>query len=162
MAQSRFKLTFASHTRLITKIKWRALIPFTIMPAEQRYSELFADAALPKHELLEIHRSKISLHHAKKGYSYPTIRLPHTFSVLAGLPTKIYQTVHEGALAFLVVISPKENASDIPKSLALRWRRSPVRIRPSPSFFCESSTLEPSLPCEKAMCYQFNVNQTDK
>jgi len=93
MAQSRFKLTFASHTRLIAKIKWRALIPFTIMPAEQRYSELFADAALPKHELLEIHRSKISLHYAKAGYNYPTIRLPHTFSKLAGLSARIYQTI---------------------------------------------------------------------
>ncbi len=55
--------------------------------------------------LLEVHRSKISLHHAKEGYDYPTIRLPHTLSKLAGLPMKIYQTVHDGALAFLVVIS---------------------------------------------------------
>jgi hypothetical protein len=28
------------------------------------------DAALPKHERLEIHRSKISLHRAKEDYSY--------------------------------------------------------------------------------------------
>jgi hypothetical protein len=28
--------------------------------------------------------------------------------------------------------------------VALTWRRSPVRIRPSPSFFLESATLEPS------------------
>jgi len=55
--------------------------------------------------LCEIHRSKISLHCAKTGYSYPTIRLPHTLSTLAGLSTRIYQTVHEGALAFLVVIA---------------------------------------------------------
>jgi hypothetical protein len=54
-----------------------------------------------KHELLEIYRSKISVHQAKAGYSYPTIRLPHTFSKLIGLPSRIYQTVHEGALAFL-------------------------------------------------------------
>jgi hypothetical protein len=53
----------------------------------------------------EVHRSKISLHHAKAGYSYPTIRLPHTFSKLAGLSTRIYQTVHDGALAFLIVVS---------------------------------------------------------
>jgi len=50
--------------------------------------------------------AKISLHRAKAGYDYPTIRLPHTFAKLAGLPTRIYQTVHDGALAFLVVVSP--------------------------------------------------------
>jgi hypothetical protein len=61
--------------------------------------------------ITEIHRSKISLHRAKKGYDYPTLRLPHQFSVLAGLPTCIYQTVHQGALAFLVVIAPT-SASD--------------------------------------------------
>jgi hypothetical protein len=67
------------------------------------------DNSLNLHEaaVSEIHRSKISLHHAKAGYSYPTIRLPHTFADLAGLPTKIYQTVHEGALAFLVVVAPR-------------------------------------------------------
>jgi hypothetical protein len=59
----------------------------------------------PKVGLLETHRSKISLHRAKAGYDYPTIRLPHTLSKLAGLPTHIYQTVHQGALAFLVVVS---------------------------------------------------------
>jgi hypothetical protein len=75
------------------------------MLAEQHYLDLFADAALPKHELLEIHRSKISLHHAKSGYDYPSIRLPHTLIKLAGLSTKIYQTMHKGAFAFLVVVS---------------------------------------------------------
>jgi hypothetical protein len=68
--------------------------------SEKHHSRVFADAELPKHELLEIHRSKISLHHAKEDYSYPMIRLPHTLSVLAGLPTRIYQTIHEGGLAF--------------------------------------------------------------
>src|SRR5665647_3546905 len=29
--------------------------------------------------------------------------------------------------------------------VALTWRRSPVRIRPSPSFFLKSATLEPSI-----------------
>jgi len=87
----------------------------------------------PESVLLEIHRSKISLHHAKAGYDYPAIRLPFTFSKLAGLPTKIYQTVHEGALAFLVVISPTAKASESPKSSALTWRRSPVRIRSNQS-----------------------------
>jgi hypothetical protein len=71
---------------------------------------------------LEIHRSKISLHRAKARYSYPTIRLPHTFSKLAGLPTRIYQTVHEGALAFLVVVSSTENAAESPKASAFTRR----------------------------------------
>ena len=73
------------------------------------------------HELLEIHRSKISLHHAKADYNYPTIRLPHTLSMLAGLPTRIYQTVHKGALAFLMVVSPMsdrgETSADRPSYL---------------------------------------------
>jgi hypothetical protein len=112
--------------------------------------------------LSEVHRSKISLHHAKEGYSYPTIRLPYIFSKLAGLPTRIYQTIHNGALAFLVVISPDKKAINSSESVALTWRRSPVRIRPIPSFFLQSATLEPSSTCEKAMSYQFNVNQTDK
>jgi hypothetical protein len=89
------------------------------MLAEGHYSELFADAALPKHALLEVHRSRISLHCAKEGYSYPTIRLPRVLAVLTDLPTKVYQTVHEGALAFLVVISPTAKASESPKSPAL-------------------------------------------
>jgi hypothetical protein len=75
------------------------------MLAAEHYQDLFANFALPRRELLEIHRSKISIHHAKVGYDYPVIRLPYTFSKLAGLPTRIYQTVHNGALAFLVVIS---------------------------------------------------------
>jgi hypothetical protein len=73
------------------------------MLAAEHYPDVFADAVLPKPELLEIHRSKISLHHAKADYDYPTIHLPHSFSKLTGLPTRIYQTVHDGALAFLVV-----------------------------------------------------------
>jgi len=84
------------------------------MLAAEHYSELFTPRA-PKNELLEIHRSKISLHYAKAGYSYPTIRLPHTLSRLAGLPTRIYQTMHDGALAFLVVVPPKISASKTPQ-----------------------------------------------
>jgi hypothetical protein len=71
----------------------------------------YHDVALPNDELIEIHRSKISLHHAKTDYSYPTIRLPHTFSALTGLSTQIFQTVHKGALAFLVVVSPAVTAT---------------------------------------------------
>ncbi len=78
--------------------------------------------------LSEIYGSTISLHHAKKGYDYPTIRLPHTLAKLAGLPTRIYQTFHGGALAFLVVIAPfsskAENDFAHSKSPALTWRRS--------------------------------------
>ncbi len=54
---------------------------------------------------------KILAHHAKLGYDYPIIRLPFTFSGLIGLPTRIYQTVHDGALAFLVVVSPMSKRS---------------------------------------------------
>jgi hypothetical protein len=104
----------------------------------ENYPNLFSDVAMPKHELLEINRSKISLHCAKEGYSYPIIRLPHVFSKLAGLSTRVYQTVHEGALAFLVVISPTGKTSDS-KSSTLTWRRSPVQIRPSPLFFFQSA-----------------------
>jgi len=111
----------------------------------EHYPNFFTDFELSKHKLLEICHSKISVHHAKIGYNYPTIRLPHTFSLLAGLSTRIFQTVHEGALAFLVVISPGKNTSDGSESSALTWRRSPVRIRPSPSFFLRSDTLEPSI-----------------
>jgi len=81
------------------------------MPAAIHNDFLVDDASLPTHELLEIHSSKISLHHAKNGYGYPTIRLPYTFSRLAGLSARIYQTVQKGTLAFLVVISPKEKAA---------------------------------------------------
>jgi len=120
----------------------------TILAADH-YPDIHPDVAMPNHELLEIHRSKISLHHAKADYTYPTIRLPHTFSALAGLSTQIFQTVHKGALAFLVVVSPPnkaaEKSADISeniiknaKSPVLTWRRSPVRIRPSPSFFFQS------------------------
>ncbi len=116
------------------------------MLAAEHCSNLFADSAPPKYELLEIHRSKISLHHAKEYYCYPTIRLPHTFAKLAGLSTRIYQTLYDGALAFLVVVSPacnaaeknaakSENAAKKTKSPVFTRRRSPVRIRPSPFVF---------------------------
>jgi hypothetical protein len=75
------------------------------MSAIENYPKACTDIAPPKRELLEIHSSKISLHHAKTDYNYPTIRLPYKFSKLAGLRTHIYQTVHNGALAFLVVVS---------------------------------------------------------
>ena len=89
---------------------------------------------------------KILARHAKPGYDYPTIRLPFTFSGLIGAPTRIYQTVYDGALAFLVVISStimlsesrpanQENAilSAVPP--VFTRRRSGVRIASSPSVF---------------------------
>jgi len=115
------------------------------MLAAEHDPDFFAHATPSTHELLEINHSKISLHRAKAGYDYPTIRLPHTFSKLAGLSTRIYQTIYNGSLAFLTVISPTENASKTAKSSVLTWRRSPVRIRPSPSFFLQSHTFEPSI-----------------
>jgi len=80
------------------------------MSAVEHYP--YFDGAILSPELFEIHRSKISIHHAKAGYSYPTIRLPHMFSALTGLSTQIFQTVHKGALAFLVVVSPTSKSND--------------------------------------------------
>jgi hypothetical protein len=62
---------------------------------------------------LEVHRSKISLTCARAGYDYPTIRLPFAFSRLIGLSTRIYQTVYDGALAFLVVVPPSRSSPDM-------------------------------------------------
>jgi hypothetical protein len=45
---------------------------FIIMLAAEHCPDLFANVAPSKDELLEIHRSKISLHVAKADYSYPT------------------------------------------------------------------------------------------
>ena len=89
---------------------------------------------------------KILAHHAKLGYDYPTIRLPFTFSGLIGLPTRIYQTVHDGALAFLVAVSPMskrspdkhENAIVSAVPPVFTRRRSGVRIASSPSVFFDS------------------------
>ncbi|MGA3359858.1 MAG: hypothetical protein ABSC87_06595 [Halobacteriota archaeon] len=132
-----------------------------VMLAANQLGDTLIDS--PESALLEIHRSKISLQHAKAGYDYPTIRLPHTFSKLAGLSTRIYQTVHDGALAFLVVVSPankaarsankSENAKISAKLPALTWRRSPVRIRPSPSFFLQPDTLEASVGALSVMSH---------
>jgi len=103
----------AKSRALITKGKRIVMASFIIMLAAEHYPDLIANVALSNDELLEIHRSKISLHRAKADYSYPTIRLPYEFSMLAGLPTRIFQTVHDGTLAFLVVLSPNEKT---PKS----------------------------------------------
>jgi len=89
---------------------------------------------------------KILAHHAKAGYDYPTIHLPVAFSGLIGLRTRIYQTVHDGALAFLVVVSSActpspskpanhKNAIVSAVPLAFTRRRSGVQIASSPSVF---------------------------
>jgi hypothetical protein len=57
------------------------------MLTAERYPGLHSYNAMSNYKLLEIHRSKISLHRAKVDYSYPTIRLPYMLSKLAGLPT---------------------------------------------------------------------------
>lgn|GEM_PF-6128620 len=105
---------------------------------------------LPKHDFLEIHRSKISLHRAQTRDSYSTIHLSHTFKKLAGLPTYIYDTIYRVALAFLVAVSTSatagncteipENAEIDPKFPVLTWQRSRIRILSSPSFFLQSDT----------------------
>ena len=46
---------------------------------------------------------KISVQSAKPSHAYPIIRLPREFRRLAGAVVTIYETTHNGALAFLVV-----------------------------------------------------------
>ena len=100
---SSFRRCACSGGKRIISIKCAAQTTLTAMLAAEHYP--YHGVARPNHELLEVHRSKISIHHAKAGYDYPAIRLPFTLSGLAGLPTRIYQTVHDGALALLVVSS---------------------------------------------------------
>jgi hypothetical protein len=101
------------------------------MLAAEHCSDISTCGALPRTELLEVHRSKISVHHAKAGYNYSAIRLPFTFSALAGLSTRIYQTVHDGALAFLVVVSSshkgEEGSQKKSETFATSSRYSPLQ-----------------------------------
>jgi hypothetical protein len=46
---------------------------------------------------------KINVQSSKPSHAYPIIRLPREFRELAGSQAEIYQTVHNGKLAFLVV-----------------------------------------------------------
>jgi hypothetical protein len=90
------------HSVDITTIKiWRRLRANMLAADPYRNSRICTHES----EMLEIHRTVISQHHAKAGYDYPTIRLPFAFSALVGLSTRIFQTMHDGALAFLVVVS---------------------------------------------------------
>jgi hypothetical protein len=56
------------------------------------------------------------------SYHYPIERLPHQFSALVGMSSRIYQTICEGAFAFLVVVGSgdptiEKNAEKLKKSL---------------------------------------------
>ena len=46
---------------------------------------------------------KISVQCSKPSHAYPIIRLPREFRELIGSNADIYQTIHDGKLAFLVV-----------------------------------------------------------
>ena len=117
----------------------------TIMLTAENYPALLAAFVLPKHEALEVHRSK-SLCTTQKlvtaiqqyGYRTPSRNLP-------AYPSRIYQTIYNGSLAFLTVISPTENASKASKTSVFARRRSPVRIRLGKSFFYQSETVMPSV-----------------
>ena len=47
---------------------------------------------------------KIGVQSSKPSHAYPIIRLPREFRELAGSKADIYQTTHEGKLAFLVAV----------------------------------------------------------
>jgi len=70
--------------------------------------------------LREVHQATIRAHHAKKGYDYSTIHLPPMFLPLIGLKTHIYEMVHNGALASLVVVSLRFDENASMSSFALR------------------------------------------
>ena len=49
----------------------------------------------------------ISVQSAKPSHAYPIIRLPRKFRELTGSQAEIYQTAHNGKLAFLVTVDKK-------------------------------------------------------
>ncbi|MGZ4868973.1 MAG: hypothetical protein ACXV2F_01215 [Halobacteriota archaeon] len=59
---------------------------------------------------------KIGVHSKKKSHAYPVIRLPREFRRLVGAAATIFETTHNGALAFLVVPhhKPKRSAPGAP------------------------------------------------
>ncbi len=59
-------------------------------------------AVLPPTQPISTHT--ISVQSAKPSHAYPIIRLPRAFHALAGSKAAIYQTVHDGKLAFLVTV----------------------------------------------------------
>ena len=72
----------------------------------------YTDNAVAGAEFLEIYRGKISAHHAKAGYTYPTLRLPFECSELIGRSTRIYKTMYDEV--FLVVVTPELAAPKTP------------------------------------------------
>jgi hypothetical protein len=52
----------------------------------------------------------------------PTVRLPDTFAKLAGLSTRVCQTLYNGALAFLVVIA---RTDETPENVTRSQNRPP-------------------------------------
>jgi len=76
--------------------------------------DFFLYGAPPRrNELRKKHSSKISPHHASTEYRYPAIRLPDYLAPSrAWRSTRVLQTVHEGELAFLVVISCARKNAD--------------------------------------------------
>ena len=72
----------------------------------------YTDNAVVGAEFLEIYRGKISAHHAKAGYTYPTLRLPFACSELMGRSTRIYKTMYDEV--FLVVVTPEPAAPKTP------------------------------------------------
>jgi hypothetical protein len=54
---------------------------------------------------------KIGVQSKKSSHAYPVIRLPREFRRLAGAAAAIYETTHNGALAFLVVPHHKPKRS---------------------------------------------------
>ncbi|GEM_PF-421574 len=49
----------------------------------------------------------IGVQSSKPSHAYPIIRLPREFRELAGSKAEIYQTTHEGKLAFMVTVDKK-------------------------------------------------------
>jgi len=103
------RLILLSRGRRIITIMLVALASFTTMQAVNLDSNCVAGFSLLKNELREIWLRRISLKHAKAGYSYPTIRLPHTFSMLAGFQSKSIRPFITEYWPFSS-ISPKETA----------------------------------------------------
>ena len=54
---------------------------------------------------------KIGVHSKKSPYTYPVIRLPREFRRLVGAVATVFETTHNGALAFLVVPHSRESES---------------------------------------------------
>jgi hypothetical protein len=63
-----------------------------------------------------IEDSKIGNIHSKPNVKYPMIRLPKKYSKIIGQRAHVYQTDHDGQLAFLVVPYAEEGRSSLAES----------------------------------------------